>query len=140
MTKTIEQCGACGSSKLKAFANETFTVGGGEFQQAVKGLSGRRCSECEEVYFDAASQARYAQASDAAVLAQREAAQRELARTRKKLKLTQQQAAELTGGGHNAFSRYERGEVKPSPAVVNLFRLLANHPELLKEIRGQNAA
>ncbi len=58
----------------------------------------------------------------------------ELARIRKKLKLSQHAAAKLTGGGNNAFSRYERGEAKPMPAVVNLFRLLDRHPELLKEL------
>jgi HTH-type transcriptional regulator/antitoxin MqsA len=45
-------------------------------------------------------------------------------------------AAELAGGGHNAFSRYERGESMPLPAVVNLFRLLDRHPDLLKELTG----
>lgn len=59
----------------------------------------------------------------------------ELSRIRKKLKLTQKQAAALTGGGHNAFSRYERGEAKPLPAVIHLFRLLDHHPELLKELK-----
>jgi HTH-type transcriptional regulator / antitoxin MqsA len=58
----------------------------------------------------------------------------ELARIRKRLHLTQKQAAQITGGGHNAFSRYERGEAKPLPAVVNLMRLLDRHPELLKEV------
>jgi HTH-type transcriptional regulator/antitoxin MqsA len=59
----------------------------------------------------------------------------ELVRIRKKLKLSQKQAAALTGGGHNAFSRYERGEAKPLPAVMHLFRLLGRHPELLDEVR-----
>jgi HTH-type transcriptional regulator/antitoxin MqsA len=58
-----------------------------------------------------------------------------LAQIRKKLKLTQKEAAILTGGGKNAFSRYERGEARPLPAVVNLFKLLDKHPELLEEIR-----
>lgn len=58
----------------------------------------------------------------------------ELARIRKKLKLTQKQAAQITGGGHNAFSRYERGEVRPLSAVNKLFKLLDRHPELLKEV------
>jgi hypothetical protein len=40
----------------------------------------------------------------------------------------------FTGGGHNAFSRYERGEAAPLPAVINLFRLLDKHPELLKDL------
>ena len=64
----------------------------------------------------------------------------ELARIRKRLGLTQKEAAMIAGGGHNAFSRYERGEVKPVAAVVNLFRLLDQHPELLKELKKLKAA
>jgi HTH-type transcriptional regulator/antitoxin MqsA len=64
----------------------------------------------------------------------------ELARIRKKLGLTQKEAAMIAGGGHNAFSRYERGEAKPVAAVVNLFRLLDRHPELLKELKNRKAA
>ncbi len=59
----------------------------------------------------------------------------ELARIRKKLKLTQKEAALITGGGHNAFSRYERGEAQPIQAVFNLFRLLDHHPNLLEELK-----
>ncbi len=64
----------------------------------------------------------------------------ELARIRKKLGLSQKEAAMIAGGGHNAFSRYERGEAKPVAAVVNLFRLLDRHPELLNELKKQKAA
>jgi HTH-type transcriptional regulator/antitoxin MqsA len=53
---------------------------------------------------------------------------------RKKLKLTQAQASQLTGGGHNAFSRYETGAATPVAAVINLFSLLEKHPEMLKEL------
>ena len=59
----------------------------------------------------------------------------DLARIRKKLKLSQLEAAQLAGGGKNAFSRYERGQAKPVAAVINLFRLLDGHPELLNELR-----
>ena len=59
-----------------------------------------------------------------------------LANVRRKLKLTQKEAAEITGGGPNAFSRYERGTAKPLAAVINLFRLLEKHPELLEELKG----
>jgi HTH-type transcriptional regulator/antitoxin MqsA len=59
----------------------------------------------------------------------------ELARIRKKLRLTQAKAAALAGGGKNAFSRYEKGKAKPVAAVINLFRLLDRHPELLEELR-----
>lgn len=79
------------------------------------------------------------QATESAWLAFREAVDKEegqaLARIRRKLKLTQAEAARLTGGGKNAFSRYERGEVRPMPAVLNLFKLLDKHPELLDDLR-----
>ena len=44
---------------------------------------------------------------------------------RKKLGLTQVQAAEIFGGGPNAFSRYELGITKPSRAACNLLILLS---------------
>jgi len=44
-------------------------------------------------------------------------------------------SARLTGVGHNAFSRYERGQARPMPAVINLFKLLDKHPALLDELR-----
>jgi HTH-type transcriptional regulator/antitoxin MqsA len=59
----------------------------------------------------------------------------ELVRIRKRLKLTQREAAQLAGGGKNAFSRYERGQTRPLAAVLNLFRLLDRHPELLGELK-----
>lgn len=59
---------------------------------------------------------------------------RELAAIRARLGLTQEDASKLSGGGHNAFSRYERGEAKPMMAVMNLFRLLDRYPSLLPEL------
>lgn len=57
-----------------------------------------------------------------------------IASVRKKLKLNQQQAAEVFGGGINAFSRYEKGVTNPPLALIKLFTLLDNHPDLLSEI------
>lgn len=51
---------------------------------------------------------------------------------RRKLELDQREAAEIFGGGVNAFSRYENGKTKPPLALV---KLLDRHPELLNEIR-----
>jgi HTH-type transcriptional regulator/antitoxin MqsA len=55
---------------------------------------------------------------------------------RKKLKLDQREAAELFGGGVNAFSRYENGKTKPPLALVKLLKVLDRHPELLSEVRA----
>lgn len=54
---------------------------------------------------------------------------------RKKLDLGQREAAEIFGGGINAFSRYENGKTKPPLALVKLLQVLDRHPELLGEIR-----
>ena len=54
---------------------------------------------------------------------------------RKKLALDQREAAEIFGGGANAFSRYENGKTKPPLALVKLLKLLDRHPELLAEVR-----
>ena len=129
------KCANCASSKgMVRFKEETFTIKHAGMTATVKGLSGWRCGACGEIEFDAESARRYAAAGDELVLRARERQSKEIRRIRRKLGLSQIAAARLTGGGHNAFSRYERGEVDPLPAVVNLFRLLDKHPELLKDL------
>jgi HTH-type transcriptional regulator / antitoxin MqsA len=59
-----------------------------------------------------------------------------IASVRKKLNLDQREAAELFGGGVNAFSRYENGKTKPPIALVKLLKLLDRHPELLSELKA----
>ena len=58
-----------------------------------------------------------------------------IASVRKKLALDQREAAEIFGGGVNAFSRYETGKTKPPLALVKLFRILDRYPDLLAEVR-----
>lgn len=55
---------------------------------------------------------------------------------RKRLHLDQKEAAEIFGGGANAFSRYETGKTKPPLALVKLLKILDCHPELLSEVRS----
>lgn len=57
-----------------------------------------------------------------------------ITKVRKKLKLDQRQAAEIFGGGINAFSRYENGKTKPPLALVKLLKILDRHPDLLSEV------
>lgn len=59
-----------------------------------------------------------------------------IASVRTKLALDQREAAEIFGGGVNAFSRYETGRAKPPLALVKLLKVLDRHPELLNEIRA----
>lgn len=59
-----------------------------------------------------------------------------IARVRQKLALDQREAAEIFGGGVNAFSRYETGKTKPPLALVKLLKILDRHPDLLDEVRA----
>lgn len=97
-------------------------------------LDGWHCPVCGEVEFADNEGTRYAEALERLRLSVDAVEASELARIRKKLKLSQRRAAEIAGGGVNAFSRYENGKAKPMAAVVNLFRLLDRHPELIDEI------
>ena len=58
----------------------------------------------------------------------------EIIRARRALSLTQEQAATVFGGGRNAFSKYERGEVSQSVAMDKLIRICLNHREVFHEL------
>ncbi len=128
-------CVNCASKQAMVhFTNRTFKIAHAELMATVKGLSGWRCRNCGEIEFDAPSARRYAAAGDDLVLRMRKRQSAELRRVRRKLGLSQVAAARLTGGGHNAFSRYEHGKAAPLPATTNLFKLLDKHPHLLEEL------
>jgi len=112
------------------------TVRAHGFSTVVSGIKGWFCPNCGEIEFTGKGDGeRY----DAALRGLAEQESQYLAQVRRRLKLSQKQAAEIAGGGVNAFSRYERGVARPVAAVVNLFRLLDKHPELLKELPAADA-
>jgi len=80
----------------------------------VYAVTGFHCLECGEAVYDAESYDRVGAAGDTLVKAMRRANPPEVRVIREKLGLTQAQAGKIFGGGVNAFSRYERGESKPS--------------------------
>jgi HTH-type transcriptional regulator/antitoxin MqsA len=101
----------------------------------IAAVDGWHCPACGECEFADGEGKRYAEVVEQLREAIDKEEASELVRIRKKLKLSQKEAAAITGGGVNAFSRYEHGKSKPVAAVVNLFRILDKHPELVEEIR-----
>lgn len=131
-----KQCPLCMEGILHdGSRKQTLEYRGRLYEQTITGAF---CDHCHEGFPN------YDEAEEAAWKAFRDKVDAEevaeLARIRKKLKLTQKEAALITGGGHNAFSRYERGEAQPIQAVFNLFRLLDHHPDLLDELRNRKSA
>jgi HTH-type transcriptional regulator / antitoxin MqsA len=101
-------------------------------------VAGGYCPACGEGVFDAAT-SRAISAEMKAFGKQVNAAIVDpsfISAVRKKLDLDQREAAEIFGGGANAFSRYENGKTKPPLALVKLFKVLDRHPDLLAEVRA----
>ena len=128
------ECLNCGSPEM-ARGSRNVRIAFSGLVATVRAVDGWHCPACRDIEFAAGEGGRYAEALTALRKRVQERDATLLARVRKKLELTQQKAARLTGGGKNAFSRYERGQAKPMPAVVNPFRLLGRHPDLLAELQ-----
>ena len=60
----------------------------------------------------------------------------DIKRIRHKLHLTQEQMAQVLGGGLKGFARYENGQVIQSRAMDNLLRILDRFPESLAALPG----
>ena len=54
---------------------------------------------------------------------------------RKSLKLSQEEAGRIIGGGRRAFQKYESGKTPPSVAAVGLIEMLRRHPEEVDLLR-----
>lgn len=130
------KCPACGAAKLVHDTRDMPYTYKGE-STIIPRVTGGFCPACGEIVMDAAEGSRHS----AAMLAFNKQVNAAIVdpdfitRVRKKLALDQREAAEIFGGGINAFSRYENGKTKPPLALVKLLKILDRYPELLNEVR-----
>lgn len=101
----------------------------------VEQVRGWFCTSCHEALLADGEGVRYAAEIDRFVQNVDARQAEELRRIRRKLHLTQKEAAQLFGGGVNAFSEYERGVTKPAKATLVLLKILDKHPDLVDEVR-----
>ncbi|MDX5936824.1 type II toxin-antitoxin system MqsA family antitoxin [Acidithiobacillus thiooxidans] len=130
------KCPVCGAAELIHDTRDLSYTYKGE-TTVIATVTGDFCPACAESVLDAAESNR--------VMREMRAFSKQvnsaivdpdfIADVRKKLDLDQREAAEIFGGGINAFSRYENGKTKPPLALVKLFKLLDRHPDLLNEVR-----
>ena len=131
------KCPVCGAAELVHDTRDRPYTYKGE-TTLITAVTGEFCPVCDESVLDLAESER--------VLGEMRAFSKQvnaaivdpafISSVRKKLQLDQREAAELFGGGVNAFSRYENGKTRPPLALVKLFKVLERHPELLSEIRA----
>lgn len=130
------KCPNCGAAELIHDKRDVPYTYKGE-TTFIASVMGDFCPACNEIVLDQEQGDRYSELVGAF---QREvnAAYVDpeyIVQVRKKLRLDQREAAEIFGGGANAFSRYENGKTKPSLALVKLLKVLDRHPDLLNEVR-----
>ena len=131
------KCPVCGAAELIHDTRDLPYTYKGE-NTVIQAVTGDYCPACAESILDAAESDRvmkemreFSKQVNAAIVDPQF-----IAGVRKKLKLDQREAAELFGGGVNAFSRYENGKTKPPLALVKLLKVLDRHPDLLNEVRA----
>lgn len=131
------KCLVCGNADLVRDTRDLQHVYKGE-STTIPNVTGDFCPACGEVVLagDEAARVSVAMVAFNKQVNSAYVAPEFIARVRKKLKLDQGEAAEIFGGGVNAFSRYEKGRTKPPVALVKLLKVLDKHPELLNEVRA----
>lgn len=130
------KCPVCGAAELIHDTRDLPYTYKGE-TTVIAAVMGDFCPACAESILDAAESNRvmremraFSKQVNAAIVDPDF-----ITNVRKKLDLDQREAAEIFGGGVNAFSRYENGKTKPPLALVKLFKLLDRYPDLLNEVK-----
>ncbi|MGY0342328.1 type II toxin-antitoxin system MqsA family antitoxin [Xylella fastidiosa] len=131
------RCPCCGAAELIHDTRDMLYTYKSE-TTSIPTVTGDFCPACGEVVLDRENGDRY---SELVGLFQRQVNSAYvdpgyITKVRRKLDLDQRQAAELFGGGANAFSRYENGKTKPPLSLVKLFKLLDRYPDLLNEVKS----
>ena len=131
------KCPSCGAAKLVHDTRDVHYTYKGE-TTVLPRVTGDFCPACDESVLDAVQSRRtmdlmlaFNKQVNASIVDPEF-----IVSVRKKLALDQREAAEIFGGGVNAFSRYENGKTRPSLALVKLLKVLDRHPDLLAEVRA----
>lgn len=131
------QCPVCGEAELIHDTRDLLYTYKGE-NTTISAVTGDFCPSCGEAILDLVESTRTSELM-LQFNKQVNAAYVDpdyIAKVRKKLALDQREAAEIFGGGINAFSRYENGRTKPPLALVKLLKVLERHPDLIREVRN----
>lgn len=138
MSEAAEKCPVCGTEGSLTDVSYSDALKVGEHERLVEGLLSGECSHCG------------AQPLLARHIAHNQLLLADLKRKdmglltgnqirsiRKSLGLSQKDAAEIFGGGANAFSKYERGDVIQSVAMDKLLRLVWRVPGNLSVLQAE---
>jgi len=131
-------CPMCDANVEESRYSDGMDRGGRHY--SIDGLKRFLCPECASVFTDE-DQARHNLVVTQIATGQepRYLLPEQIRTWRGGIGLTQREAARLLGGGLNAFSKYETGEVTQSDAMDNLLWLVMRHPGLLSDLAKRRA-
>ena len=129
----MKNCKLCQSENISDFVEvEGIVYKGSELQVSI---AYSVCNDCKREFI---SKSQILQNEAALRIAKKEfdglLSAEEIVRARQALLLTQEQASRVFGGGRNAFSKYERGEVSQSVAMDKLIRVCLKHRDVFQEL------
>jgi HTH-type transcriptional regulator / antitoxin MqsA len=133
-------CPICGRGSLSA---ETYSdeIRHNDQTLVVSDLEGSRCDTCNaDPVLTEQIKRNQIRISDAKRRADGLLASADIKAIRERLRLSQPEAAALFGGGANAFSKYERGEVAQSVPMDRLMRAVAAFPFLVEFLRAASGS
>lgn len=130
-----QKCPICGAGSLKKkMGTETFEYKGETL--AVPGYVTYACAKCGESIVDKVTLKEsgkklkdFQREVDGLLTGQ------QIKAVRMRLGLTQEQLADIVGGGLKSLARYESGQVCQSKGMDNLLRILDAYPHTLKSFR-----
>jgi HTH-type transcriptional regulator/antitoxin MqsA len=134
MNNSSKSCPVCETGSLSAALHDSSLQHNGT-TLLVRGLEGYRCDSCDaDPIFTDQIKRNQIRIADAKRTADGLLQSDQICSVRKLLGLSQADAARVFGGGGNAFSKYERGEVVQSVPMDRLLRLLADSPALVHQL------
>ena len=130
-----KKCSICGAGSLKKkVGTEVFEYKGET--KTIPNYTTYACNECGEAIVDSATLKKsgkilkdFQREVDGLLTGQ------QIKTIRMKLGLTQEQLADIVGGGLKSLARYESGQVCQSKGMDNLLRILDAYPETLNIIQ-----
>lgn len=128
--QNLPTCPFCDSDKLTCHVYDD-EIQYNERPLRLNGLTSYVCGTCnEQSIFPEQARANQTIIADAKRHADNLLTGTEIRELRERLGISQEEAANIFGGGRNGFSKYERGEVIQSVAMDRLMRITLISPEI----------
>lgn len=135
MVKVKQICPVCGEGELQPRSDRVYEFTVGRQKQVVNGLEHSVCSACETSICTPEQMDRNADRIEAVQASVKGYISPEkVSELRARYNLTQALASKIFGGGPNAFSKYERGEVSPSASAASVMLLALESPVVFREL------